>query len=314
MCSEIGTTRKTPFRRHSWSWHNRLDRSGGKDEVANWLYGVARRLSLRARRKAAHRRELERRSLATLRSVEVATGPPPEPWPELYEELDRLPEPFRAALVLCDLEGNSYNRAAEMLHCPVGTLQSRLSRGRKRLRRRLEQPGTGFGSGPFGTWTTPPSERAVGAANPRTRGSPETPHPSSGENRSAGLHRSSVIGLVGSELRRTVLNRILAVVATFSVAALVVARRGHIDQWGYRTRTQKLRQATTNPSPGANTGPVHVRVVDARGQGVPGIAVDVTEFAADGLPQTLRTNDEGYIAIPREGIENPSGFDRPAWG
>ncbi len=110
-----------------------LARSAGRirrgDSVASWLYGVARRVALRARRQAARRRELERRRLAGMKAGEPACSPPAEPWPELYEELDRLPQPFRAAVVLCDLEGHSYEQAAGLLHCPVGTLQSRLARG-----------------------------------------------------------------------------------------------------------------------------------------------------------------------------------------
>ena len=109
--------------------------------MASWLYGVARRIAVRARRDLARRRELERRRLARLGASEPVSAPPAEPWPELYEELDRLPEPFRAAVVLCDLEGHSYEQAAGLLDCPVGTVQSRLARGRERLRRRLERRG-----------------------------------------------------------------------------------------------------------------------------------------------------------------------------
>ncbi len=123
--------------------------------MASWLYGVARRVALRARREAARRRELERRRQARVGVAERVSQPPAEPWPELYEELDRLPEPFRAAVVLCDLEGHSYEQAAGILRCPVGTLQSRLGRGRQRLRRRLERRGLapaiilrGSGAGP----------------------------------------------------------------------------------------------------------------------------------------------------------------------
>ncbi len=88
------------------------------DSVASWLYGVARRLALRARRDAARRRALERRRLERTGSTEPAAAPPSEPWPELYEELDRLPEPFRAAVVLCDLEGHSYEQAARLAPLP----------------------------------------------------------------------------------------------------------------------------------------------------------------------------------------------------
>ncbi len=53
----------------------------------------------------------------------------------------RLPERFRAAVVLCDIEGLSYQQAAIQLRVPLGTVQSRLSRARLRLRDRLAQKG-----------------------------------------------------------------------------------------------------------------------------------------------------------------------------
>ncbi len=177
-------------------------------------------------------------------------------------ETDRLPEPFRAAVVLCDLEGNSYDQAAEMLHCPVGTIQSRLSRGRQRLRRRLERRGLGSalalaGRGPL--------------ASPIALGVPQTLAQKvvwaavsvAGGESIRGLAPAAVIGLVGSELRRHLLSRILTVVGTLWVAALVVAGVAMLTG-GQLEKNRELQKATTNPSPRANSDPVHVRVVESR--------------------------------------------------
>ena len=57
------------------------------------------------------------------------------------EELERLPATYRAPLILCDLEGRTYEQAAAQLGCPVGTVKSRLARGRQRLRARLARRG-----------------------------------------------------------------------------------------------------------------------------------------------------------------------------
>lgn len=51
--------------------------------------------------------------------------------------LDRLPEEFRAAVVLADIEGLSYDEVAVALRCPVGTVRSRLHRARQMLRAAL---------------------------------------------------------------------------------------------------------------------------------------------------------------------------------
>ena len=59
----------------------------------------------------------------------------------LHEEIERLPERFRSPLILCDLEGRSHEQAARHLGWPVGTVKSRQSRGRERLRDRLRRRG-----------------------------------------------------------------------------------------------------------------------------------------------------------------------------
>ena len=58
-------------------------------------------------------------------------------WDILHDEVDRLPERFRAPLVLCYLEGLTYGAAARQLALSEGTLRGRISQARKRLRRRL---------------------------------------------------------------------------------------------------------------------------------------------------------------------------------
>ena len=57
------------------------------------------------------------------------------------DELERLPARYRAPVVLCDLEGQTHEQAAAQLGCPVGTVKSRLSRGRDQLRSRLVRRG-----------------------------------------------------------------------------------------------------------------------------------------------------------------------------
>jgi RNA polymerase sigma-70 factor (ECF subfamily) len=56
---------------------------------------------------------------------------------EVQAALRRLPEDFRAAVVLCDVVGLSYEDIASALDVPVGTVRSRIHRGRRMLRRAL---------------------------------------------------------------------------------------------------------------------------------------------------------------------------------
>ena len=110
--------------------------------VGSWLHGVARQVAVRARAAAARRQEREREA------------PPerPVPGPEadaswrevgtvLDEELGRLPDQYRAPLVLCYLGGLTRDEAAQRLGCPPGTLKSRLEQARERLQHRLVSRG-----------------------------------------------------------------------------------------------------------------------------------------------------------------------------
>jgi RNA polymerase sigma-70 factor (ECF subfamily) len=52
---------------------------------------------------------------------------------DVQRALDQLPVDFRTAVILCDMQGLSYKEIAEIMECPVGTVMSRLFRGRKLL-------------------------------------------------------------------------------------------------------------------------------------------------------------------------------------
>jgi RNA polymerase sigma-70 factor, ECF subfamily len=56
---------------------------------------------------------------------------------DVQRALDALPDEFRTAVVLCDIQGLSYKEIAEVMECPVGTVMSRLYRGRRLLQRAL---------------------------------------------------------------------------------------------------------------------------------------------------------------------------------
>lgn len=111
--------------------------------LAGWLYGVAQRIALKACR--GHR------SLSRCRAYPPALhDPAPDPLSALTarelllaleEELARLPERYRMAIVVCCLEGHSRDEAATRLGCTTGALRGWLERGRARLHARLLKRG-----------------------------------------------------------------------------------------------------------------------------------------------------------------------------
>lgn len=56
---------------------------------------------------------------------------------EVTQALQSLPEDFRTVVILCDIEGLMYDEISEFLNCPIGTVRSRLHRGRKMLQEKL---------------------------------------------------------------------------------------------------------------------------------------------------------------------------------
>jgi RNA polymerase sigma-70 factor (ECF subfamily) len=138
-----------------------------RGSVGGWLRAVAHRLALHARADLCRRRTREW-AVSTL-SLGGAGGSGAETFepglPEQYhplaepslevesrelqclldDELQRLPEKYRAAVVLCDLEGRTHEEAARKLGWPAGSMSRRLRRGRVLLKRRLTDRGVSLG-------------------------------------------------------------------------------------------------------------------------------------------------------------------------
>jgi RNA polymerase sigma factor (sigma-70 family) len=110
-----------------------------RDSLGPWLHQVALRTASRARLNAARRRRHE--ALAAAARTETPTVKRDDIESALHQEIERLPERFRAPVVLCDLEGCSLQQAARHLGWPLGTVKSRQARARERLRDRLRRLG-----------------------------------------------------------------------------------------------------------------------------------------------------------------------------
>ena len=121
----------------------KADRVRDPGLLGNWLYGVAYKVSSRARALAGRRRAREAQGAMIAMAAAAKRGDPTpdDLGPVLHEEIRRLPEKYRAPVVLCYLEGHSNEEAARRLGCPVGTVKVRMMRARERLRERLTRRG-----------------------------------------------------------------------------------------------------------------------------------------------------------------------------
>jgi len=135
------------------------------DSLGSWLHGVALRVARRARDQSRRSRSvfrsedyqaLARRPGQASSSVDGSAA--------IHEEIERLPERLRDPVILCCLEGRSYDEAARALGLKESSLRGRLHRGRKTLERRLKMR-AGLESGTLdGSWVAlPPAPTTVDA-------------------------------------------------------------------------------------------------------------------------------------------------------
>jgi HlyD family secretion protein len=117
-----------------------------QDSLGPWLHQVACRTALCLRRAMIRRRKHEERSGegSARGSIELETPRDVELYATVHEEVNRLPEKYRAPIVLCDLEGRTHQEAARFLGWPIGTVKSRQSHGRGLIRDRLVRRGLGL--------------------------------------------------------------------------------------------------------------------------------------------------------------------------
>lgn len=125
----------------------KLDSFRGDAAFYTWLFRIAVNATISFRRKAARQRSASVDSLKEVAGTEPPdqrTDSAPSSQIETQETqqlvrqaLSELSEEFRMALVLTEIEGMSYEEAAVVAGCPIGTIRSRIHRARNELREKL---------------------------------------------------------------------------------------------------------------------------------------------------------------------------------
>ena len=208
-----------------------------RQSVGSWLHGVALRVAACERSRAARRRRHERRRAEmTTRTTDVESQSPifdDDQERILHEEISRLPERFRSALVLCYLEGMTHEMAAGQLGCPVGTIRSRLATARERLRRRLTHRGMApamFPAGLLGSTALPIADSAaISISLPpalvvtTVRGALSV---NMGRIAMAGIVSVEAMTLMEGVLKNMVTSKLILLMTTVLVGGLVTAGAG----------------------------------------------------------------------------------------
>jgi RNA polymerase sigma factor (sigma-70 family) len=187
-----------------------------RESLASWLFGVARRVASRALSEAARRRAHERK----VAEMNAAASGPTQGRPDLsvlIDEVENLPAKYREPVILCYLQGVTYEAAAQRLSCPLGTLSVRLKRARERLRDRLTRRGIAEPAELFSAGIAPrvalPAPLVASAVRAAV---------SSSQARAvvSGIASATVVTLTRGALRSMFLNRLKVVAATLLSVAL----------------------------------------------------------------------------------------------
>lgn len=130
------------FLRAFRSWHTYLPGS----DCRRWLFTICRNVFLRSRERSRPTVELESSEVDAI-AIESYFADAQDQSDDMFARLDlqpairralaRVPEPFRSTLVIVDVEDQSYESAAEALGVPIGTVRSRLFRGRRLMQEYL---------------------------------------------------------------------------------------------------------------------------------------------------------------------------------
>ncbi len=198
------------------------------ESLGGWLQRVARRVAIKANGDASRRLARERAAARASDEKNPPAGPWDDALPLLHEEIGRLPEKYRAPIVLCDLEELTRDEAAGQLGWPPGTVAGRLARARELLRARLARRGV---APSVATLALAASAREASAAPPQAWVEATIEAASNFSKAGAGmssavanLAKGTMTAMLISEIRRASTSTLTAGLALAAAATLLLAR------------------------------------------------------------------------------------------
>jgi RNA polymerase sigma factor (sigma-70 family) len=192
-----------------------------RELVGNWLYGVAHQTAMKARATTGkrRRREMQVMALPEVQAPEQDSAHELEPF--LDQELSRLPDKYRVAIVLCDLEGKTRKEAARQLGLPEGTLAGRLTRGRAMLAKRLARRGLAMSGGSLAAVLPRKAASAGVPASVMTSTIKAVTLVAAGQAVTAGVVSARIAALTEGVLKAMLISKLKTVAGAFLAAGLI---------------------------------------------------------------------------------------------
>jgi RNA polymerase sigma factor (sigma-70 family) len=211
-----------------------------RDSLGPWLHQAAYRAACHDRSARARRRSHER--AAALRSEWQDRDDGQEGLEEvIHAEINRIPAHYRVAVVLCDLEGRTLEQAARHIGCAVGTVKSRLARGREKLRTRLVRRGIAPAAGAAAALASGAGGATVSAALAE-----ETVRFATGGKATVGMVPAAVAARTEGVLMSMFLNKLKAAAVATAVAGSLAAGVAVLAQHGGEpTRESRSQRVDT---------------------------------------------------------------------
>ena len=274
---------------------------GRRESVSCWLHGVALRVAAKARTAATRRRTHEQRGGKMRIAAHVVEGDlqaveDHDDWAALHQELDQLPKSFRDPLILCYLDGLTQEQAAAQLRCPLGTIQSRLARGRAKLKVCFEKRGVSLsgmfvGAGQSALESYPPSQAWAEATVRLAMQFVQGKGPAI-----AGAGTASLV-LAEQVLRTIVVAKTKVAAAVLMCGAFVVAAA-----WAIHDRKSDAPPAnatTLQPETEQPAGKLTLKAIDApTGEPIEAVSIDyICDFGEKRQQATIFTGEDGTVAI-----------------
>lgn len=261
--------------------------------LASWLFGVARRVSLAARRKQRKAEDVT----ALAKSAPPAERPAPD-FDDLLrvldDELARLPDELRAPLISCYLDERTQDEAARALGWSLSTLRRRLERGKELMRARLARRGIAFGASLFAAWLAPSASAAV-------------PAPLAASALPGAAVSPAVIALAAAGLKRSLVPAAIA----FSTLAIVLC--GSIAMAAGYFDSPQPAPIASHPQPSPAVSTLRGRVVLPADRPVPATRfVESIEKDAEAIRANGPVRYEDVLVNPDDrGIRNVIVWLRP---
>jgi RNA polymerase sigma factor (sigma-70 family) len=278
--------------------------------LANWLFGVAHRTALKAKATAGKRRVREKQ-VSDMPEAETLQR---DTWLDLEPLIDRelagLPDKYRIAIILCDLQGKTGKEAAQQLKIPEGTVSSRLRTARVMLAKRLSRQGVTLSAGALAAIVSQNSASALAPTAVVSSTIKAAPLFAAGQTAVTGLVSGKVAALTEGVMKAMLMTKLKSLATVLALASLIAFGGGLLSH--QMAATAQQNQQTDGAPPASQQADVKepAKKSEKKGNSKADQGRQPSERLTDCLPggsapvQGLVSLKEGTLVVHTLGVDS----------